>query len=395
MKTEYTSPEWQLWDQKQLAPYRNTTLSRAKCTAKKTYNVLTTQVAPEAVGLLKTVLSNMAKLYGIITHEDMIGSIMVVGAVFFAFFVAAMGKIYFTTDYMLDRSLAINAEVASILQNVSVRDMPLRRIAEEASDAEAMIQNIVISRLTNRIPILDQFHKERDALNSLVKEIETLWFQVQWLGMDIHTSHEEALFYLRHRPDLPWWRWHRYVLQTRTPTLKEIRRGLVDDTLKLSDKLDLRIDVADSIWMHAAALARQLERTELQLLRSQHTHEDTLRSLGNESSYLWWPAAWSTNSKVLAAVARDIETAEQARNHTRVVQDFIVASAAPLRAVQDDLRRARASLRVLVDPESFLRLKVYFWTRIHPEQEAAVEQIVELTSFFNAAPQHPSDSDYR
>lgn len=388
MKTEFTSPEWNLWEQRQLAPYRKSTLNTATEFAKGTYTVLATQVAPETTLFLRTVRSNVVELYETVmcNYEDIR---LLLWVVFFTCLIPILPTLataYVRPDYMLDRALAINTEVVSILQNISVRDMPLKHMAEEASEADTTLQSVVLSKLPDKTSMSMGIHDERSLLNTLGKEIEDFRFQVHWLGMEIHSTHEKALFYLRRRDELSWGRWHRYAFQIRTPTLKEIRQELMDETFRLSGKLDVRIDVADSIGLHLAALAQKLEHTERQLRRSQHLQEDALRALSNAT----WSASWKTlRSPRKVQLHRDIETAQEARNRTLVLQELVAS--VPIGAVQYDLRRARASLRALVDPAPFLRLKVYLFANFTAEQQAHVGRIVELASFFDHKPPYPSN----
>ncbi|KAK7928070.1 hypothetical protein PG985_005068 [Apiospora marii] len=388
MKTEYTSPDWYLWEQRQLAPYQKTALNTATNIAKTTLDVLATQVAPKVAVTLKPVRSKAMTLLDMIArnYKEIFRAFLGTSLIFLAVSIPVMYAAYHTPDSMLDRALAINTEVTSILRNISVREMPLQRMAEEVSGKDSLIRSLVISNLPDRAEIATHMHDERNALKSLGKEIEDLRFQAQWLGLEVYNTHEKALFYLRRRSDLPRSRLHRYFLQVRTPTLKDIREGLVDEPLRLSDMLELPIDVATAIEMDLEALARQLERTEWHLGRSQQTWEGELRALHNATMGSWWSGWWFRGpSKAHEQMLRDIETAAMARNRTRELQQLVAS--VPVRAVQEDLRRARAGLRLVEAPVPLLGLKVFFFAGVTARQEAAVERVVELASFFDRQPQ--------
>lgn len=400
MKTEFTSPEWNLWEQRQLEPYRHTALDTALSTAaiisKKTRDVSATQVAPKVIALRKAVRSKAMTICDIIarSYKETIRAFLLACLLFLAVSIPVMLQAYITPDTMLDRSLEINAEITSILQNISVQEMPMQRMAEEGTDKNSMILSVVISRLAEKNTMGTYFADEHRSLKSLGKEMEDLRFQVQWLGMELYTTHEKALFYLRRRSDLPRSRLRRYLERARRPTLKEIRQGLVDEPLRLSDLLDVPVEMADSVERNLEALARHLERTGWHLGQSQHTREDELRRLDKALSSTWWGRFWSKlngPSPEQEQMVRDIETAEKARNRTRDLQDLVAS--VPMRAVQEDLRRVRAGLRLVDDPQPLLRLKVFFWAGVTEEQQAAVERVVELASYFKKQPLHLPDDD--
>ncbi|KAK8051202.1 hypothetical protein PG993_002587 [Apiospora rasikravindrae] len=390
-RTEYTSPDWHVLDQSQLASYKYSAAGTAISLIADTRNLVNAQVVPRAVVCLRVIRDIISRHW-----EKILGCFIVVIGTFFAVFVPCLYASRTVPDYILDRSIAINTEVASILRNASAVDLQLGRMIYEADSVRTLQEHILFSGLTRKTDVVSSILLGKEIMKKLGQEIDSFGFQLQWMGVELHSAYDDALFHLRRRPELPRSTWHRWLLQTKQPTMKELRQGLVSETLMHEGRLDFRRDSADSIGKHLGELGRHLENAEIALTHSKQRQEDVLQSMHNKT----WSGSWRARFSDLPAdaVARDIETAEAVLAQIRALRAF--AAGIPAGVVQDDMRRALYCLRGLGDADPALRLKVWFMADFTAEQEAGMRRVRELTAGFDAKSHAawidvPSESGWR
>ncbi|KAK8079753.1 hypothetical protein PG997_007571 [Apiospora hydei] len=330
-RTEYTFPDWPALDQRQLAPFK--------------YSAADTVIT--IIAAIRNVLSKICAILCAILSQHLkkiLGCFIVVIGTFFAVFVPCLYASRSVPDYILDHSIAINTEVATILRNASAVDLQLGRMIYEADNVKTLKEHILFSGLTRKTDVISSILLGNEIMTTLGREIDSFGFQLQWMGAELYDAHDNALFHLRRRPELPRSTWHRrLLLQTKQPTLQEVREGLIRETRLHEGRLGFRKDAADAIATHLGELRRHLANAETALAHSRRRQEDVLESMGDAT----WRGTWRARFGALPAadVARDIETAEASLARIRELRAF--AAGVPVGSVQDGMRRALDCLRGL------------------------------------------------
>lgn len=393
-KTEFAVPEWKMLQQHDLEQYKDTGFSPAGNVFAHPTKICRVWVR-KAWLLIRFFFDNMsedaATIYVFFAASLSRHSRKLIGiiGVLVLLLTLSLHAAWSVPDALLDRSTAINHEAASILRNVSVREMRPRLLEVKANKLEPVKVRLMNSRLDDWANLAGHLAEAQKLMNSLAGHMDEFSLKVEIAGMEIHQAYDNALFDLRRRPDLPWSSWHKRLGGMKSPTEEEVRQGLLGGTLTLQSRLDSLIDDAGQMRRDISGVARQLKSAVKRVTQSKQIRQRELSAMMNQTSS--W-AAWLRHSRSgghAKELERDIEAAEAVLEYVLMVGAFI--HSIPVHEVQDDLARARRRLRALGEPSPSLKLKVYFYfllAGITPEQQEAMERVTDLTSFFDVRPSY-------
>ncbi|KAK6827791.1 hypothetical protein PG987_011132 [Apiospora arundinis] len=398
-KTEFASPECEVLSQRELAQYKATASPPGELLA-QCCGALVQQVKPPVVLYLENVREDAEALYDLVSimvtplyafvvatllrhWRKFLAAIVVLAVLFLTCLHAA----WTAPDAILDRSTAINHEIAGILRNASLRELQPLRLGVSAYQSGQAMDALLKSGL-DRPLLAPNLVNARKLTNSLAGRIDEFSLKLSITGMELHHGYDSALFDLSRRDELPSSGWHKRLMNITLPTLKEVRQGLIDETHMLGSRLDSLIGDAAQMRKDIAGVARELEAATEKASRHKSAFQAELHSLLNQTSWAGWMMD-STRDRRAQVLQRDLEAADTILEYARDGRALI--DVIPVHEVQEDLAAARGLLRALGEPMPSLKLKVYFYflmAGITPEQEVGIKRVHNFTSFFDARPSY-------